>query len=68
MEKDQLLKSVARVALAGLGMGIVAAADEAAKRDHSPKQRRNNVAGWALVGAICQGITEIYYSKKKEEQ
>lgn len=64
MEKKEVLKSVARVALAGIGMGIVAAADEAANRDHTPKQRKNNIAGWALLGAICQGLMEVYYKKK----
>ena len=34
MEKDQFIKSAAGVALAGLGMGIVAYADEAANHEH----------------------------------
>lgn len=68
MKKDQLLKSVARVALAGLGMGIVAAADEAANHNHNNQQKKKNIVGWAILGSICQGVMEIYYNSTKKEQ
>lgn len=68
MEKEQVLKSVARVALAAVGMSIVAAADEAANHNHNSQQKRKNIAGWAVLGAVCQGIMECYYHSTKKEQ
>ena len=69
MEKNEFIKSAARVVAASLGMALVSAADEAANHEHSPKQRRKNIAGWAVLGAVCQGVMEVYYhSTKKKEQ
>jgi hypothetical protein len=69
MEKKQFIQSAARVVVAAVGMGLVAAADEGANHEHDNERKKKNVVGWALLGAVCQGIMECYYhSKKKEEQ
>lgn len=69
MEKNEFIKSAARVVAAGIGMGLVAAADEGANHEHDNERKKKNVVGWALLGAVCQGIMECYYyhSKKKEQ-
>ncbi len=67
MEKDQL-KSVARVALAGLGMALVSAANEAANTNHSLTKKKRNIAICAFLGSICQGFREVYYNSTKKEQ
>lgn len=68
MKKNEILKSVARVALAGLGMSLVAAADEAANHNHNNQQKKKNVIGCAILGSICQGVMEVYYNSTKKEQ
>jgi hypothetical protein len=68
MEKDQVMKSVARIGVAALGMALVSAADEAANHKHNAQQKKRRIAGHAVLGAVCQAVMEYYYNSTKKEQ
>jgi len=66
MEKDQFIKSAARTVVAGIGMALIVAADEAANHEHCAQKKKQRIAAGAVLGSICQGVRELYYRSKKQ--
>ena len=65
MEKEQVMKSVARIGVAAVGMALISAADEAANHEHNSTKKKKIIATCAVLGAVCQAVRELYYRSKK---